>query len=90
MYQNFIFLLGHLLFFLLFFFTFMENFFLRQSSSNAFLTKFEQNATGVLRVYETMAMLLVMMNCCGHGDGHRYHRHGHHGNENGYGNGDDS
>ena len=31
MYQVFILLLGHLPFFLLFFFTFMENFFLRQS-----------------------------------------------------------
>ena len=33
MYQVFILLLGHLPFFLLFFFTFMENFFLRQSLS---------------------------------------------------------
>ena len=35
MYQVFILLLGHLPFFLLFFFTFMENFFLRQSLSDS-------------------------------------------------------
>ena len=75
MYQVFILLLGHLPFFLLFFFTFMENFFLRQSLS---LTKKDTTQEQIPSVSVMQAVvntykpynrcLCSLLSCCGNNE----------------------